>query len=106
MNKLKRTFLVIGIEPIAWILAFLWLGLSDPQVTLHYTCCPFATLGLPFCPGCGLGRSISFALHGEFYQSIKCHILGIPAIVMLSFRTVSLISHGIVTLCPGVRNVN
>jgi hypothetical protein len=101
---MKLVFSVIGIEPIVWLGALLWLGLSEPQSNLSFSLCPLANLGLKFCPGCGLGRSISYALHGNFLQSIHLHLLGIPAILILAYRTVSLVIHAMSELFSRDRN--
>ncbi|WP_238387634.1 DUF2752 domain-containing protein [Pararcticibacter amylolyticus] len=52
--------------------------------------CPLASLGITWCPGCGLGRAIACIFHGDFLQSFKFHWFGIPAIVFLSFRIAGL----------------
>ena len=43
--------------------------------------CFFNRLGISWCPGCGLGHSIHYALHAQFEASVKHHILGMPAIL-------------------------
>jgi hypothetical protein len=45
-----------------------------------------ANLGFNWCPGCGLGRSLSHLLHGELRQSIQMHWFGIPALLVLLYR--------------------
>ncbi|MDQ2658023.1 MAG: DUF2752 domain-containing protein [Bacteroidota bacterium] len=56
----------------------------------HLTICPFSNAGFEFCPGCGLGRSVSHAIHGDFRESIQVHPLGIFAVIVLSFRIANL----------------
>ncbi|HEY2583255.1 MAG TPA: DUF2752 domain-containing protein [Mucilaginibacter sp.] len=48
-------------------------------------------LGFSWCPGCGLGHSISFLFHGDLNRSFHAHWLGIPALVIISHRIYILI---------------
>jgi len=81
-------FIRHNLEAIIWISALVALALGDPA-NHHYTLCPFNNLGLDFCPGCGLGRSVSFLFRGNFADSFKCHPLGIFAVVILVHRSVT-----------------
>jgi hypothetical protein len=72
-------------EAFIWIAALLLLGFSDPA-SQHYTLCPFHNLGISFCPGCGLGRSITFFFHGMIAESFRLHPLGIPAVLLFIHR--------------------
>ncbi len=72
-------------EAFIWIAALLILGFSDPGGH-HYTLCPFHNLGIGFCPGCGLGRSITFFFHGMIAESFRLHPLGIPAVFLFIHR--------------------
>lgn len=87
------------LEAIAWTLGLTALGCLDPTNETHITICPLANLGFEFCPGCGLGRSISFLFRGDFLQSFQSHPLGLFAVIILSFRIFKLLkqyiqSHG------------
>jgi hypothetical protein len=83
-------------KPVPWE-AFIWLAalgalfLYEGHHAAHVALCPFKAMGLPYCPGCGLGRSISLALHGEFNLSLKMHPFGILAVVILTYRTLKLL---------------
>ncbi len=48
--------------------------------------CFFNWLGITWCPGCGLGHSIHYALHAQFEASVNHHILGMPAILVMLNR--------------------
>ena len=74
------------IEQAFWIAALLGLFIMNPSGLNHLTLCPLALSGLDFCPGCGLGRSISFLLHGDLQKSIHMHMLGIPALLIIVYR--------------------
>jgi len=82
-------------EVIIWTSALLLLALMSP-VDGHSSLCPFKALGIPFCPGCGLGHSISWLLHGEPIASFHAHPLGWFAVLILLYRIVTLIRKPIV----------
>ena len=74
-----------------WISALVLLMFNDPANTQNLSFCPMHNIGLDFCPGCGLGTSISYAFKGQFEASINAHPLGIGAILILSSRIFTLI---------------
>lgn len=89
----------LPIEAVIWAVGLLFLAFYHPVSGNHFTLCPFSLIGLNFCPGCGLGRSISHLFHGEFLKSLKMHPLGIFAVIILSYRIIQLLkpylrSHG------------
>ena len=89
MNRLSR----IPVELIFWIAALVLLAAADPaqhQEGKHFTFCPLATIGLSWCPGCGLGRSITQLFHGELRESLHYHWLGIPAVLIIGYRIIVL----------------
>ena len=79
-------------ELTAWATAILLLALMDPASDTHYSFCFFKFIGIQFCPGCGLGHSISYLFHGDFKQSFNSHPLGIFAVVVIFHRMYQLIS--------------
>lgn len=81
-------------ELIFWVLALMTLAIATPEEyghAHHFTLCPLANLGIDSCPGCGVGRSITQLLHGNFTESWKHHWFGIPALLIIVFRIVGLI---------------
>jgi hypothetical protein len=48
-------------------------------------------MGITWCPGCGLGHSISFLLHGDIKNSFHAHWIGVPALVIIAHRIYVLI---------------
>ncbi len=89
-HLMVKRILSQNFEFIVWVSALVWLAWSDPTIETHFTLCPLRNLGIEWCPGCGLGRAISYALHGNLAGSIQYHLLGIPAIVILAARATSL----------------
>ncbi|HEY3403077.1 MAG TPA: DUF2752 domain-containing protein [Ohtaekwangia sp.] len=73
------------VEAVIWLMGLCALAFIDPYNS-HYTICPLRNLGFDFCPGCGLGRSISFLFRGEMKLSLASHPLGIFAVIILTFR--------------------
>ena len=74
-------------EAVIWIVALMALAFTNPS-DHHYTLCPFHNLGWEFCPGCGIGRSISYAFHLQFERSFLAHPMGIPAVAILVHRII------------------
>jgi len=89
LKQILKNIRSIDLEACVWLMALIMLAITDPTLH-HFTLCPLANLGFEFCPGCGLGRSISFLLHGEFAKSMAMHPMGIFALMVLLYRIVSL----------------
>lgn len=81
----------LPLEAVIWMLGLLGLACLNPYTDQTPSLCVFHALGLRFCPGCGLGHAISFLFHGDFKSSFAAHPLGIPALVILSSRTLYLL---------------
>ena len=77
-------------EAWIWTTALVFLALNTPSGN-HYSFCLFHNIGIPFCPGCGIGRSITLFFHGDFHGSFMCHPLGIPAVILLISRIYSIL---------------
>jgi len=76
-------------EAVIWIAALVFLAICNPAVH-HYTLCPLDNLGISYCPGCGLGRSIGYFFRLDIESSFLTHPLGIPAVILLVFRSVKI----------------
>lgn len=77
-------------EAFIWLAALAWLAIDNPAAH-HYSLCPFHNLGISFCPGCGLGRSIGFLFRLDISASFQAHPLGIPAVTLLIARIVKVL---------------
>ncbi|MBU2651479.1 MAG: DUF2752 domain-containing protein [Bacteroidetes bacterium] len=82
-------FLRHNLEAFVWIIALFSLAMTDPGCD-HFSLCPLKNLGFEYCPGCGLGHSISWFFRGELLRSFEAHPLGVPAIVILLYRIVNI----------------
>jgi hypothetical protein len=80
-------------ELSVWVLGLVFLGLMNPSSEGHFSICLFKWLGFSFCPGCGLGHSISWLFRGEIRQSLHAHPLGVFALTVLMHRIYVLIYH-------------
>ncbi|PKL81588.1 MAG: hypothetical protein CVV24_14490 [Ignavibacteriae bacterium HGW-Ignavibacteriae-3] len=91
MMKLRSVLKIIEWEAVLWLVGLIYLLFINPYASQHFTLCPFDNLGITFCPGCGLGRSISFFYQGDLIHSIKTHPLGIIAFGLISIRIIRLV---------------
>ena len=80
----------LNIELFFWIGGLVYLAFMNPAET-HFTLCPIKNLGFSFCPGCGLGHSISYIFHGEIKESFYHHPLGGFALLVILWRIFQLI---------------
>lgn len=84
-----RYFKQIDIEAVIWIGVLLAPIFIDPNAGNHLNLCLFNRLGIDFCPGCGLGRSIAFLYRGDIASSFSAHPLGMAAVAMISIRIIT-----------------
>lgn len=85
-KKLNSLYKLIGLEGLVWLTSIVYLFTLSDYDSHHFTICPLSNLGIDFCPGCGLGRSVSMVLHGHFIESFDYHWFGIPATLIILFR--------------------
>ena len=90
LKKIWGLFCAIPLEAYIWTAGLIALACTNPNVEGHFDLCLFKRLGLPFCPGCGLGHSITLLFHGAVIQSFSTHPLGPFAVVVLVERVISL----------------
>jgi hypothetical protein len=91
LKKIQKIWSLIGFEAAVWILGLFFLIFIHIPGETHFTICPLANLGLEFCPGCGLGNSISYLFSGDFLSSFQSHPLGIFALIIIVLRIISII---------------
>lgn len=76
-------------EWMFWFGALGALAVMDPHSS-GTSLCLFEAVGIPFCPGHGLGHSIAFTFRGEWAQAFSAHPLGPLAILILGGRIIKL----------------
>lgn len=80
----------VPLELIFLVGALTYLACINPAAE-HMSLCVFHWLGITWCPGCGIGHSISYALHGDWTSAWQSHFMGIPAIAIICFRITQLL---------------
>ena len=86
---IKKLFNLIGspwFEAAICTVALVYLALINPLQDSQVSFCVLDNLGFEHCPGCGLGRSVSYILHGDMVSSWETHKAGILALPVLLYR--------------------
>jgi hypothetical protein len=94
-NTIKKYFKIIGLEAFTWISGLIYLAFFSPVAQTHFTICPIKNMEFDFCPGCGLGHSITQIFHGYFIESFHTHPLGFFALIVIAFRIFTLLKTNI-----------
>lgn len=92
-ERIFKFWKLIRLEAFIWIIGLVCLAIIPATDSTHFTVCPLSNLGLEFCPGCGLGNSISYLFRGDIESSIYSHPLGIFAFIIIVTRIISLIKN-------------
>ncbi|BDD08642.1 hypothetical protein FUAX_10740 [Fulvitalea axinellae] len=88
MVKLVR----MNFELIFWLVALVALFVWQPGGG-HIELCPLKNIGFPYCPGCGIGRSLHYAMLADFGASFSMHPLGPVALAVILRRVWQLIKN-------------
>ena len=98
MNRIKPfksgAWRQIPFELVFWVAAVVLLAIAEPEVhghAHHFTLCPLANMGFDWCSGCGIGRAITQLLHGNIEESFAHHWFGLPALLIILYRILTLI---------------
>ena len=87
MLKSKESFGNIFFLHFEWIaLAGMLVAAATIDPSSASLFCPIEWAGFEYCPGSGIGRSMSSALRGDFSGSFELHPAGIPAVIIMSGR--------------------
>ena len=91
MNLQKNIkFVKKNIELLVWTGSLMALWMMNPSKDQHFSLCLFKLLGFHYCPGCGLGHSVSFLLHGNIKQAVISNRMGLFALPVLLHRIFTL----------------
>lgn len=88
IHSLKKIFF-LHFEWVALTTGLLLMALLDPFSGAK-SYCVIDRLGYEFCPGCGLGQSISHTFRGDLSASIAAHPAGILAILVILGRVITI----------------
>lgn len=85
IRKLKIFLKNYPSEGYIWIASLLLLSFAGSENS-HFTICPLNNIGVEFCPGCGLGRSIHYLINLNLKESLSAHPLGVASFFILLYR--------------------
>ncbi|RYD85950.1 MAG: DUF2752 domain-containing protein [Sphingobacteriales bacterium] len=85
-----KTLFAKYFELTFWVAAIIALAATNPATDGHFNLCPLKLAGITWCPGCGLGHSIAWLLKGNISQSFHAHWFGIPALLIICWRIITL----------------
>jgi hypothetical protein len=91
-NSIRKIYFQLPIEAFIWMAGLVILATLHPEEDQHISICFFNSMGFKFCPGCGLGRSLAFLMHGEIARSLQLHPLGPFALLVLLYRICQLMN--------------
>ncbi|GAB5520997.1 MAG: hypothetical protein RhofKO_32480 [Rhodothermales bacterium] len=81
----------LPLEALIWTAGLIALACTNPNAPGLFDLCVFKWLGFSGCPGCGLGHAIAHLFRGEWLASWQAHPLGVPALLVLVGRIVTLL---------------
>ncbi len=90
-----KTFFDKYFELIVWITALVSIGFMDLK-NQSFSFCIFKLYGFTWCPGCGLAHAIGYAMHGNLTASFHEHFFGIPALVIIVNRIITLFNTNLI----------
>ncbi|MCK9401823.1 MAG: DUF2752 domain-containing protein [Chitinophagaceae bacterium] len=79
------------LEPLFWVTALTVLFFL-PENKSETSLCLFSLFGFGYCPGCGMGHAIHYALHLKIAASFQHHPLGIFGLMIIFIRIKQLLS--------------
>lgn len=85
-NNIRKIYYHLPIEAFIWMAGLVILAAYHPEEDQHVSLCLFNSLGFKYCPGCGMGRSLAFLIHGDVARSLQLHPLGPFALLVLLYR--------------------
>ncbi|RPI69032.1 MAG: DUF2752 domain-containing protein [Ignavibacteriales bacterium] len=94
IKKINIFFKNFSLEGYIWAAALIVLALINIE-SRHFSVCPFHNLGIDFCPGCGLGRSIHHLIYLDFAKSFNAHPLGGVAFLIILNRIAFLVKNSL-----------
>ncbi|MGE5846455.1 MAG: DUF2752 domain-containing protein [Ignavibacteria bacterium] len=90
-NKILSYSRFVNLEAAIWICSLIFLMILPTGSESHFSLCPFKNLGVSFCPGCGLGKSIHYLFILDFKSSFSAHPMGLFPLITITGRIIRLI---------------
>lgn len=93
MTRLEtfRKHFFLHFEWIALATLLIFAAMLNPYSS-GVNLCFFNFIGIDFCPGEGIGRSMAHVFRGNFSESFQLHPAGIPGVFILSIRIGSILN--------------
>lgn len=89
--KTIKDFFKKNFEVITFTSGLVLLAIMNPETANGPGFCVLEQLGVSFCPGDGLGHSISYLFRGELSNALQANVLGPFALVVLIGRILHLL---------------
>ena len=89
--KVKYLLASFTVEALIWVLVLFILAFQNPYSSNHYTLFWPSLFWDIKSPGYNLGHAISFFFRGEIIASINTHYLGIPTVLLIIYRIISIV---------------
>ena len=86
----RSPFLEAGV----WLVGLVLVALPDPSLPSAIDLCVFKAIGLPGCPGCGLGHAMGYLFRGEWMLALESHWLSPFVLAVLVTRMAGLVRQG------------
>ncbi len=93
MKKLTAHLRRFPLELVFWMGSLVAILTINPDAGHHLSLCPLDNLGLDWCPGCGLGRSMNLLVRGEVQASWSMHPLAMLAFGVILHRIWTLLKN-------------
>jgi hypothetical protein len=97
MQLLMRLHRRLPVELFFWVAGLFYLASINPDGEGVLSLCALHAIGFP-CPGCGLGASLSYLMHGELTRAFASHPLGLFALPVIIHRIVVLLKQMLLSL--------
>lgn len=81
---------MIDLEALIWTAGLAIVAIGNPESDIHLTLFWPQWIFDIQSPGYGLGHSIGYLFRGDMHSSLDSHWLGIPAVVILLHRIITL----------------
>jgi hypothetical protein len=95
VNLFRSRRFKIAFEAAIWMAGLLAVGLPDPALPSAIDLCLFKAIGLPGCPGCGLGHAMGYLFRAEWALALQSHWFSPVVLIILLTRIVSLIRQAV-----------
>lgn len=82
------------VEAGIWMVGLVLVALPDPALPSTIDLCVFKAIGLPGCPGCGLGHAVGYLFRGEWMLALESHWLSPFVLAVLVARMAGLVRLG------------